>query len=101
MVYTLFKAVGERIRKYYRWFVVKFFKRPLTVSESNAEFLRTASKCTYDGTVKVYQGGLQVFQDLMFDKENTVYLLVIKKRTRKKSIDLRRWFQDYGKDRKW
>ena len=101
MVYTLFKAVGQRIRRWYRWFIVKFFKRPLTVTELDAGFLRTASKMTYDGTVKVYQGGLQVFQDLMFDRSNIVYFLVVRKRTRRKSIRLRQWFQEYGKDRKW
>ncbi|KKL03449.1 hypothetical protein LCGC14_2626040 [marine sediment metagenome] len=101
MVYTLFQNIGERIRRWYRWFIVKFFKRPLTVTELDAEFLRKASKMTYDGTVKVHTGGLQVFQNLMYDQSNIVYFLVIRKRTRRKSINLRRWFQEYGKDRKW
>jgi len=101
VVYKLYEYIGQKIRRWYRWFVIKFFKRPLTVTELDAGFLRKASKMTYDGTAKVYQGGLQVFQDLMYDRSNIVYFLVVRKRTRRKSIQLRRWFQEYGKDRKW
>ena len=101
MVYTFFKIIGQRIRRCWRWFIVKFFKRPLTTTELNAGFLRNASKLVYDGSVEVHRGGLQAFQNLMYDERNIVYLLVVRKQTRKKSIHLMNWFREYGKDRKW
>jgi len=68
----------------------------LTTEELNSHFLRTASKLTYDGTVEIYRGGMRTFQNLLIDKNNAVYILVVKTNQRKK-LDLENWFQNYGK----
>lgn len=100
MVRLMFDAIGRWIRRTWRWFVIKFFKRPLTNNELNANFLKSASKLTTKGAVEIYQGGFRAFNDALYDPDNAVYILVIK--THKyKNIRLRELFKHYGEKRKW
>lgn len=100
MVYQLFEKIQLKIKKFIRWFIVKFFKRPLTPEKITSDFLKQASKLTHDGTVQIYRGGLRAFQESIIDDDNTVYIMVIKTRRRKK-LFLEEWFKRYGTDRKW
>ena len=100
MVRVMLDAIGRELYRAWRWFIVKFFRRPLTGMEMDATFLNRASKLRRKGVVEIYRGGWRAFNDAMVDPDNAVYILVIKTQKRK-NLHLREQFKTYGEKRKW
>lgn len=67
----------------------------LTQNELYFEFLRTASKLARKGKVMLYKGGYKTLEEVMYDPENHVFILVVQGRKIAKPKELREWFRDY------
>ena len=100
MVRRFFEKIILGIRRIFKRVITKLFRRPLTTGEINSQFLKTASKLTFDGTVEIHRGGLRLMNQLLADSDKVVYILTVNTRRRKKIV-LEDWFRIYGNKRKW
>lgn len=75
----------------------KLFKRDIETCSTiiDYKFLKSASKLAYKGRAFVYMGGVKALTDAWYDKNNIVYILVIKKENKNKAYNLRQWFKNF------
>ena len=67
----------------------------LTEAELTSEFLKSASKLARKGHVEVWKGGYKALSKATVDLDNTVFILIIKRKQIAKPKPLREWFKEY------
>ncbi len=75
----------------------KFFKRQNAVDLSiiDYNFLKNAAKLSKKGRVVIFKGGIKALSNALYDRDNAVYILIIKKDKTMKSYSLKQWFKSF------
>ena len=81
------------------WIRKIFFKlirrQEKTLSIINYDFLKNTAKLAKKNRIVIYKGGQKALIDALYDIDNTVYILIIKKNKTKKSYNLKQWFKNF------
>ena len=70
-------------------------KRETNLSVIDYNFLRNTAKLALKGRIIIYKGGYKALTDALYDVDNVVYILIIKKSNTKKAYSLRQWFKNF------
>lgn len=85
-----------RIINYLRRIFLKLIgKQETKLSVIDYNFLRNTAKLALRERVIVYKGGYKALTDALYDVDNAVFILIIKKSKTKKAYNLRRWFRNF------
>lgn len=74
-------------------FFKMFGKKEVNPKKLDYNFLRNSAKLALMGRVSVYKGGQKALTDALYDVNNTVYILIIKRGDTKKDFGERQWFK--------
>lgn len=76
------------------FFLKLFGKEEISNSDINSRFLKNCAKLCKKGRITIFQGGQKAMSEAMYDKDNAVYILIIRKNIKKKDFSLKQWFDN-------
>jgi len=85
--------------KIINWIKKIFFKlvgkQETKLSVIDYNFLRNAAKLALKDRTIIYKGGHKALTDALYNVDNVVYILIIKKNKTKKTYNLKQWFKNF------
>ena len=61
----------------------------------NYNFLKKASKLAKKNRITLFRGGFKALEEALYDQDNIVYILTVKKDKTRRTFNLKQWFKDF------